>query len=149
MSRPTLSGTVNLGRTVITVPDQLPGSLASLDVQHRNAPAAVRAQEQALAPAAAAGGGSGALTLDLTVNANNQIFVTGRGLDAELGGSLRLTGSTAAPQAVGQFTLRRGPALHPRQAADLHARHDRLRGFAGAEPRFRCGYGRAATPGSQ
>ena len=108
VSRPTLSGTVNLGRTVITVPDQLPGSLASLDVQHRNAPAAVKAQAQALAPAAAAGGGSGALTLDLTVNANNQIFVTGRGLDAELGGSVRLTGSTAEPQAVGQFTLRRG-----------------------------------------
>jgi translocation and assembly module TamB len=107
-SRPTLSGTVNLGKTVITVPDRLPGSLAALDVRHKNATAAVRAQEQALAPPAAGGGGSGALTLDLTVNANNQIFVTGRGLDAELGGSLKLTGSTAAPQAVGQFTLRRG-----------------------------------------
>ena len=30
---PTLAGTINLGRTVITVPDQLPGSLAALDVQ--------------------------------------------------------------------------------------------------------------------
>ena len=108
VSRPVLSGTLNLDRTVITVPDRLPGSLAALDVQHRNAPAAVRAQELAMAPPAASGGGSGALMLDLTVNANNQIFVTGRGLDAELGGSLRLTGSTAAPQAVGQFTLRRG-----------------------------------------
>ena len=37
VSKPTLSGTVNLERTVITVPDRLPGSLASLDVQHRNA----------------------------------------------------------------------------------------------------------------
>jgi translocation and assembly module TamB len=108
VSRPTLSGTVNLERTVVTVPDRLPGSLAELDVRHKNAPAAVRSQAQALAPASAAGGGSGALILDLTVNSNNQIFVTGRGLDAELGGSLRLTGSTAAPQAVGQFTLRRG-----------------------------------------
>lgn len=109
MSQPVLSGTVNLDRTVITVPDRLPSSLSELDVQHRNAPAAVRAQQQALAPAeAASGGGSGALSLDLTVNAGNQIFVTGRGLDAELGGSLRLTGSTASPEAVGQFTLRRG-----------------------------------------
>ena len=32
----------------------------------------------------------------------------GRGLDAELGGALRLTGSSAAPQAVGEFTMRRG-----------------------------------------
>ncbi len=108
VSAPTLSGTVNLARTVITVPERLPGSLATLDVRHKNASAAVRAQQQALAPRADASGGTGALTLDLTVNAGNQIFVTGRGLDAELGGSLRLTGSTAAPEAVGQFTLRRG-----------------------------------------
>ena len=108
VSAPTLSGTVNLARTVITVPERLPGSLAALDVKHKNASAAVLAQQQALAPASQSSGGTGALTLDLTVNANNQIFVTGRGLDAELGGSLRLTGSTAAPRAAGQFTLRRG-----------------------------------------
>ena len=44
VTAPTLSGTVNLGKTVITVPEQLPGSLATLGVKHRNAPAAVRAQ---------------------------------------------------------------------------------------------------------
>lgn len=108
VSQPTLSGTINLEKTVITVPDRLPGSLAALDVRHKNETKAVRAQQEALSPSTASGGGSGALTLDLTVNANNQIFVTGRGLDAELGGSLKLTGSTAAPQAVGEFTLRRG-----------------------------------------
>jgi translocation and assembly module TamB len=78
VSRPVLAGTINLGRTVITVPDRLPGSLAALDVRHKNATPAVRAQEEALAPSTATGGGSGALTLDLTINANNQIFVTGR-----------------------------------------------------------------------
>ena len=61
-----------------------------------------------LRPAEQASGGAGRLTLDVTVNAANQIFVQGRGLDAELGGSLRLTGPTSAPQATGQFTLRRG-----------------------------------------
>ena len=40
-SRATLSGTVDLGRTVVTVPDRLPTSLAELDVKHKNAPAAV------------------------------------------------------------------------------------------------------------
>jgi translocation and assembly module TamB len=108
MSGPTLSGTINLARTVIAIPDRLPSSLSTLDVKHRNAPAAVREQDQALKPASEATGGSGVLTLDVTVNANNQIFVQGRGLDAELGGSLRLTGSTASPQATGQFDLRRG-----------------------------------------
>jgi translocation and assembly module TamB len=107
VSAPTLAGTVNLGRTVITIPERLPGSLAALDVQHRNASQAVVSQQEAIRPAEAGGGGGG-LFLDVTVNAPQQIFVQGRGLDAELGGSLRLTGSSAAPQAVGQFAMRRG-----------------------------------------
>ena len=36
-SAPVIAGTVNLARTVITVPDKLPGSLAALDVKHKNA----------------------------------------------------------------------------------------------------------------
>ena len=107
VSAPALAGTVNLGRTVITIPERLPGSLATLGVQHKNAPEAVTSQQEALTPAGAGGGGGG-LNLDVTVNAPQQIFVQGRGLDAELGGTLRLTGSSAAPQAVGQFTMRRG-----------------------------------------
>ncbi|MCC2688803.1 MAG: hypothetical protein K0S21_1606, partial [Rhizobiaceae bacterium] len=107
-SAPTLTGTIDLGRTVITIPERLPASLSRLGVEHRNAPAAVRRQQAALRPAEQAGGGAGRLTLDVTVNAANQIFVQGRGLDAELGGSVRLTGPTSAPQATGQFTLRRG-----------------------------------------
>ena len=110
VSAPVIAGTVNLARTVITVPEKLPGSLSALDVKHKNAPRAVRAQEKALRPAAASGGGNGGggLVLDVTVNAPNQIFIQGRGVDAELGGSLRLTGPASSPQAVGTFTLQRG-----------------------------------------
>jgi translocation and assembly module TamB len=110
VSAPVIAGTVNLARTVITVPEKLPGSLSALDVKHKNAPASVRAQDKALRPATSSGssnGGSG-LTLDVTVNAPNQIFIQGRGVDAELGGSLKLTGPASAPQAVGTFTLQRG-----------------------------------------
>jgi translocation and assembly module TamB len=107
-SAPVISGTVNLAKTVITVPEKLPGSLAALGVKHKNAPASVRAQDKALRPAAASGGGGSGLVLDVTVNAPNQIFIQGRGVDAELGGSLRLTGPAASPQAVGTFTLQRG-----------------------------------------
>jgi translocation and assembly module TamB len=103
-----LSGVINLARTVITVPNKLPGSLSELGVQHKNAPAAVKEQDRALRPAGGGASGSGAVTLDLTINAPNEIFVQGRGVDAELGGSLKLTGPTSSPQAVGQFTLRRG-----------------------------------------
>ncbi|WP_217569624.1 translocation/assembly module TamB domain-containing protein [Mesorhizobium sp. GbtcB19] len=110
VSAPVVAGTINLARTVITVPDRLPASLSELDVKHRNAPAAVRAQDKALRPATASGssnGGSG-LALDVTVNAPNQIFIQGRGVDAELGGSLKLTGPASSPQAIGTFTLQRG-----------------------------------------
>lgn len=46
--------------------------------------------------------------LDLTIDAPNRIFLRGRGLDAELGGTLRLTGTTADVIPVGQFGLIRG-----------------------------------------
>jgi translocation and assembly module TamB len=109
VATPVLSGTVNLARTVISIPERLPSSLRELDVKHKNAPAAVRKQEEELRPqTAASGGGSGGLRLDLTINAPQRIFVQGRGLDAELGGSLRLTGPTSAPQAVGEFEMHRG-----------------------------------------
>lgn len=109
VSAPVIAGTVELGRTVITVPDRLPASLAALDVRHRNASEAVRRQDKALnPPSTASGGGGGGLSLDINVNAPSQIFVQGRGVDAELGGQLRLTGPVSSPQAVGAFTLRRG-----------------------------------------
>ncbi|RWD62219.1 MAG: translocation/assembly module TamB, partial [Mesorhizobium sp.] len=109
VSAPVIAGTINLARTVITVPEKLPGSLSALDVKHKNAPRAVRAQDRALNPPTSGGGnGGGGLTLDVTVNAPNQIFIQGRGVDAELGGSLKLTGPASAPQAVGTFTLQRG-----------------------------------------
>jgi translocation and assembly module TamB len=44
----------------------------------------------------------------VTVRAPNQIFIRGRGLDAEVGGEVRLTGSLNNIQPVGGFTLRRG-----------------------------------------
>ncbi|WP_412049111.1 translocation/assembly module TamB domain-containing protein [Hoeflea sp. Naph1] len=106
IERPTLSGTVQLDETTITVPDSLPASISQLDVTHKNASAAVEAQSERLS-ADAGGGGSGGLGLDLTVRAT-RIFVRGRGMDVELGGSVRLSGSSNAPSASGGFELQRG-----------------------------------------
>lgn len=62
-----------------------------------------------LGPREDAPGTSGpAFPLDLTVRAPNRVFVRGRGLDAELGGALRLTGTTQAVLPAGQFDLVRG-----------------------------------------
>jgi translocation and assembly module TamB len=52
--------------------------------------------------------GSGDLALDLTIAAANQLFIRGRGLDAELGGEVRIQGSLANPQPSGAFNLIRG-----------------------------------------
>ena len=48
-----------------------------------------------------------AIGLDLTVAAH-QIVVRGRGMFAELAGSLKVGGSTAAPQPLGSFHMVRG-----------------------------------------
>lgn len=53
-------------------------------------------------------GSSRPLNLDILIDAPNRIFIRGRGLDTELGGSLRITGTTAAVIPIGQFDLIRG-----------------------------------------
>ncbi|WP_127522732.1 translocation/assembly module TamB domain-containing protein [Mesorhizobium sp. Z1-4] len=104
---PLLSGEINLGRSVITIPESLPTSLSQLDVQHRNASTAVEQQQAALNPSTGEGG-SGAVSLDLTIRAAQSVIVQGRGLDAVLTGSVRVTGPSNAVRAVGQFELQRG-----------------------------------------
>ncbi|WP_114967039.1 translocation/assembly module TamB domain-containing protein [Alkalilacustris brevis] len=49
-----------------------------------------------------------AFTLDVALSSPNRVFVRGRGLDAELGGTLRLTGTTLDVVPSGEFTLLRG-----------------------------------------
>ena len=48
------------------------------------------------------------LRLDIAIDAPHSIFVRGRGLDAEFGGNLNVTGDAAAPVIDGQFSSRRG-----------------------------------------
>lgn len=105
-----LSGRVDIERADINIPDQLPAAINPVAVQHKNASAAVRAQSEALAQGQGDGGGGSSrpISLDVTVSAPNQIFVRGRGLDAELGGTLKLAGTTSNPQAIGGFSLIRG-----------------------------------------
>ena len=52
--------------------------------------------------------GSGAARLDLVIDAPNQVFVRGRGIDAELGGQIRLTGTARNIIPIGQLELIRG-----------------------------------------
>ncbi|MDF1607529.1 translocation/assembly module TamB domain-containing protein [Hoeflea sp. YIM 152468] len=103
---PQLGGRIVLDETTLTVPDTLPTSIARLDVTHRNAPADIQAQAERLSGGSEAGASDG-LGLDVQLQAS-RIFVRGRGMDVELGGSLRLTGTTGRPIASGGFDLVRG-----------------------------------------
>ncbi|WP_434733223.1 translocation/assembly module TamB domain-containing protein [Rhizobium sp. YTUHZ044] len=103
----TLSGKLRLDKTSITVPERLPTSLREIDIRHKNAPRAVLAQlrdEGKQKP----GEKSSVITLDLEIDAPSQIFVRGRGIDAELGGRVTIRGTAAAPIVTGGFTMRRG-----------------------------------------
>lgn len=107
LSNPTLSGALRLERASITVPERLPTSLEEINVQHRNAPPAVKAQLRNIGPQQVREK-STTIALDLRLDAPSQIFVRGRGIDAELGGSVTIRGTASAPQVSGGFTMRRG-----------------------------------------
>ena len=109
---PLLSGNVLVEKADITVPESLGGGAELIDVRHVATPVAV---EQTLARAKVDEAGApvpqtrpAGVLLDINVNAPNQIFIRGRGLDAEVGGSVRLTGPIGDIQPVGGFSLNRG-----------------------------------------
>ncbi|QUJ77213.1 translocation/assembly module TamB domain-containing protein [Sulfitobacter albidus] len=112
-----IAGDLNVGETVVTVPSTGLTSIGDIPpITHIGAPADNRAtrdragllEEGAASDPTASGGGSGGYPLAIDINAPGRIFVRGRGLDAELGGSLRLTGTTNNIISAGRFELQRG-----------------------------------------
>ncbi|UOM36155.1 translocation/assembly module TamB domain-containing protein [Acuticoccus sp. I52.16.1] len=112
---PTVVGNVDIDRAEITVPTRLSGTAALMEVTHFYTPPDVLetlrfAEAGPYANSSAGEGGTGAsgLNLDVTINAPRRIFVRGRGIDAELGGQVRVTGPISDIQPVGEFNLIRG-----------------------------------------
>jgi translocation and assembly module TamB len=108
---PSLSGQVTLDRTEITVPERLPTDSVAVSVEHVVPPPEVERTLEILSERERQrqpGGRPSGIALDVAVEAPRQIFVRGRGLDAELGGRLQLLGSTASVVASGAFELIRG-----------------------------------------
>ncbi len=91
------AGRIVVQRAEIRIPERLPAAIAVLDVRRPGQ-----------RPPAAAAPGGGAIGLDLAVDVPRAVFVRGRGVDAELSGSLRIRGSSAAPQVAGGLEMRRG-----------------------------------------
>lgn len=108
VANPKISGTINVSRANITVPETLPTSISAINLKHKNAPADVARQYAEISPSDTSDGNQAAALLDLTVNAPNQVFVRGRGMDAELGGTVNISGTTANPTVSGGFEMIRG-----------------------------------------
>ncbi len=110
-----ISGQINVGETTITVPSTGLTSIGDIppithvgavpDVIATRRKAGLDSEVAGTETARAQGPGYG---LNLRVNAPNRLFVRGRGLDAELGGGLTLTGSTNRIISAGRFNLLRG-----------------------------------------
>jgi len=107
---PRIGGKVDINSLDIAIPDCMPGSLQPLPGTRHIDPTPTAAARLAIAAKSRKGRGAPALdaALDLTIAVPGQIRVRGRGLDAQLGGNLRLTGTLAQPKPVGAFNLVRG-----------------------------------------
>lgn len=107
-----VAGRIVLSETEVQIPSTGLGGGADIpDLRHVNEPGPVhetRARAGLLDSGSGGGGGGRPIALDLTISAPSQIYVRGRGLDAELGGELRLGGTTAAVVPSGAFDLIRG-----------------------------------------
>ncbi len=90
------SGSVKVDRAEFRIPDKLPTSVAVLDVRRAGAPP----------PPPPAPGPD--IALNVAVTAPGQVFISGRGMFAELAGRIQVGGTAAAPVPVGSFRLRRG-----------------------------------------
>ena len=96
LGRIDISGTMHINRAMIGIPDSLPPEVVVLDVRRRGQSVAAAPVKQIL------------VGFDVAILAPREILVQGRGLDAELGGELHVSGTSDAPQFSGYFELQRG-----------------------------------------
>jgi translocation and assembly module TamB len=91
-----VAGKVYINRADVQIPGGLPPNVAVLDVRRPGKAAPPPAADKLI------------IGLNISVDAPRQILVKGRGLDAELGGELRIRGTSASPSVSGGFELLRG-----------------------------------------
>ncbi len=125
LRNPVLSGNLTVSPLEITIPNRLPQSSGfSIEVRHVNATpqiARTLSRAQSNLPTSDSDTESGTVTLDITVNAPNRVFVRGRGLDAELGGQIQVTGTLPNYKPNGRFDLIRGRLALLGQRIDLNS----------------------------
>ncbi len=106
-----LSGRVQFERIDLRIPDRLPVTVARLEVKEvgvRRQPRTHRQRSQWANGNQDAGWSPASIGLDLLISAPRALTLTGRGIDAELGGEINARGSLAEPAIIGDFRLLRG-----------------------------------------
>ncbi|MBJ3778602.1 translocation/assembly module TamB domain-containing protein [Acuticoccus mangrovi] len=116
LAGPLVRGTVDVDRAEINVPTRLSGSAALIDVHYVNPSPKVletlwRAKAGPYRDRDSNDASFSGLTLDVKISAPRRVFVRGRGIDAELGGEMTLTGPISDISPVGRFDLVRGRLL--------------------------------------
>lgn len=91
-----VAGTVHVNRAAIGIPDSLPPEVAVLDVRRRGQSLQATTDKQLV------------IGIDVVIKAPQEVLVQGRGLDAEMGGEIRLNGTSDALVASGGLDLLRG-----------------------------------------
>jgi translocation and assembly module TamB len=102
-----LAGQITVTRGEINLPDRFPPQVATLNVRRRG---------QKPAPTQLI---SRVVALDLTLVAPGQIFVRGRGIDADAGGRIQITGTSDDPDVSGGFTMNHGTFTLAGQTLDF------------------------------
>ena len=90
------AGTLHIIRADLNIPNALPPSVAVLDVRKPGQPVQPPRTSKF------------EVALNLRVDAPRAVFVRGRGLDSELGGSLHVGGTITEPAISGGFDMRKG-----------------------------------------
>jgi translocation and assembly module TamB len=91
-------GTLHVRRADIRIPDKMPPGVAVLPVRNANAPPPPPPMPET----------QSTIALKLTLNAPQQVFIRGRGLNAELGGTIHIQGTATKPIPDGGLQLRQG-----------------------------------------
>lgn len=126
----TLAGKTHFSRIDIRLPDRLAASVPVLQVQEEGVARQPRPipphREQTTAPFR--------MALDLSLDAPRSVYIRGQGVDAELGGELRVQGQLADPTITGGFNLLRGEYKLIGQTLRFTQGHIGLDGATGLDP---------------
>ncbi|HUB44637.1 MAG TPA: translocation/assembly module TamB domain-containing protein [Acetobacteraceae bacterium] len=101
-----VAGTLGVRQANVQIPDKLPSSVAVIPVRVAGAP--VKPAPAPKAAQAAVPEPVRTITLNITLNAPRRVFIRGRGLDVELGGTVHVRGTADQPVPSGGLNLIRG-----------------------------------------